>query len=119
MAITPMKRRGTRTSDTGYQRICPLWDLGDWTISIGSLWRSDGPHRKFEIDLIHRIYTPKEGSGATKKNMRESGNHTVRFKTRTLTIPTVKFYTCYKYKRFGAYRLYSVQQKVLWWLVRR
>lgn len=109
MAITPMKRRGERNMAS------PIWDLGDWTIVVGSDWRHDGPHRDFKIELIHRIRKPRKDM----TNWSEGCEFFIEYKRRSLTIPTVKFKTAYAHKRWLMGYYHHIQQKALWWLVRR
>jgi hypothetical protein len=108
MAITPMKRRGKKGM------AAPLWDLGDWTIVMGSDWRHDGSHRDFKVDLIHRIHKRREDM----TNWSKGCEFYTEYKRRSLTIPTLKFRTAYNHKRWLMW-YYTTQQKVLWWLVHR
>lgn len=110
MAITPMNRRGTESKG----KAAPLFDMGDWTLSIGSDWLHSGSHHDFKIILIHRIRRRRE----SMEGWKGAEPYYIEYKHRHVTIPTLKWKTMYRHRRWMMW-YYKFQQKVLWWLVRR
>jgi hypothetical protein len=117
MKRTQKAQRTTPPSSAkGWHRRTPgvggLFDNGDWTLAIGGSHYSNGSHEPYTIELIHRVYTP--GAGAPKADgTRHDSMHVER---RTFTVPAISWARAYTLRRFGALRLYRLQERALRWL---
>ena len=86
-----------------------LYDNGDWTISCGSNYFCDGSHRKFQIEIIHRVYVA--GAGSPKG---DGTNHdALVIKRHAVTLPLIKFRTAFKLRALGLLSVYKMQSKIV------
>lgn len=99
-------------SGTLTRRSPGLYDRGAWTVSLGSDWLHDGPHRPFRVRLSHRVTIP--GGGAPR------GDGTChdgrRVDAYTVLVPALPFRWAFRLRRLGMMAVYGKQQRFLYWL---
>ena len=77
-----------------------LYDNGDWTISAGSDYFSDGSHNPFRVTVYHR----------------RGGKPTKRYGVR---VPLIRFRTAYKFRKLGLLAIYKWQSHTVYQLFNR
>lgn len=75
-----------------------VYDHGDWTVALGGSHFADGPHRPYTVTLHHRVHGPRGG---------------LAIRSRSLTVPTLRFSLAFRLRRLGALHLYRWQERLL------